>query len=81
MKHLVIFHTFSGVMALEKILKKRKMSYETMPAPRHLSTDCGVAILVELKDLNCFLETINLDNIHRIYTMDHGQHDLVFENF
>lgn len=79
MKYLVIFHTFSGLMHLEKIIKKRGMNYETMPAPRELSTDCGVSIVFESDDITDFIETIDTHNIHRIYHKAQG-YTLIYEN-
>lgn len=79
MKYLVIFHTYSGVMQLEKVLKKKDMIYETMPAPRALSTDCGVSIVFESHDVERFIKDIKTTNIHRIY-LQNESYDLIFEN-
>jgi|GEM_PF-877655 len=78
--YLVIFHTFSGVMQLEKVLKSKSIAFETLPAPRKLSTDCGVAIRFHVDDLEDFLGGIKTTNIHRIYQVDDTSEDLVFEN-
>lgn len=79
MRYLVIFHTFSGVMYLEKEIKKRKWPYETMPAPRKLSTDCGVAIVFETEGIDEFISSINTENIQRIYLYESDT--LIFENY
>lgn len=76
MKYRVIFHTFSGVLALEKFMKKHDISYETMPAPRALSVDCGVALVFDY-DYNFVIEHASTNNIHRIYDMDDH---MVYEN-
>lgn len=80
MNYLVIFHTFSGVMALERVMKKRHIENETMPAPRALSTDCGVALKFSIDNLDEFLKTISTENIHRIYKVSKSTHEMVFEN-
>lgn len=80
MKYLVIFYTFSGVMQLERLLKKKTMFYETMPAPRKLSTDCGVAIVFDCDNIQAFLEEVNTTNIHRVYHMNENEYELVYEN-
>ena len=78
MKYLVIFHTFSGVLYLEKYMKKHGLQYETMPAPRELSIDCGVSLIFTHDNFEEFIESINTENIHRIY-IEESKH-LVFEN-
>lgn len=80
MKYLVIFHTFSGVMQLERVLKKFKMDYETMPAPRKMSVDCGVSIVFDSEDIRQFIKTISTDNIHRIFEQKNETYLLIFEN-
>ncbi|MCH4889939.1 DUF3343 domain-containing protein [Acidaminobacter sp. JC074] len=78
MKYLVIFHTFSGVLYLEKYMKKQGIEYETMPAPRELSVDCGVALTFVHDDFNKVIGEIHVENIHRIYEVD--ANILVYEN-
>lgn len=80
MSYLVIFHTFSGVMQLERVLKKNTMTYETMPAPRKMSVDCGVAIEFESDDVQTFIESIKKDNIHRIFEKKDDQYQIIYEN-
>lgn len=80
MSYLVIFHTFSGVMQLERTLKKEKMMYETMPAPRKMSVDCGVAIVFESDDVETFIASISIDNIHRIFEKKEDSYQMIFEN-
>lgn len=41
---VVLFHSVSGALLAEKILKKRGIIYKTIPVPRHLSSDCGVCV-------------------------------------
>ncbi|MBN2796332.1 MAG: DUF3343 domain-containing protein [Clostridia bacterium] len=79
--YLVIFHTFSGVMQLERSLKSLKMPYETMPAPRKLSVDCGVSIVFECDDFDGFIKEINTNNIHRIYEIWEENYILKFDNY
>lgn len=77
MKYIVIFHTFSGVMSLEKFLKKKGIEYMTMPAPRELSVDCGVAVTFK-GDYQLVLKEGPVHNIHRIYTANDKK--MIFEN-
>lgn len=80
MRYLVIFHTFSGVMQLERTLKHKQMIYETMPAPRKISVDCGVAIEFESDDVQKFIEDIKKENIHRIFERKGDDHKIIYEN-
>jgi len=79
MNYLVIFHTFSGVMALERYMKKNKIECETMPAPRALSVDCGVALRFQSENLMKIISEVSTENIHRRYEVNDTYH-LVFEN-
>lgn len=79
MSYLVIFHTFSGVMALERYMKKNNIVCETMPAPRELSVDCGVALRFESEKYENIIEEVSTENIHRIYDINDTYH-LIFEN-
>lgn len=80
MRYLVIFYTFSGVMQLERALKKREIIFETMPAPRKLSVDCGVSLTFDHEDINQLIESVNTTNIYRIYKIEEATYVLVYEN-
>ena len=41
---VVLFHSTSGALMAEKLLKKAGIAYKIIPVPRHLSSDCGVCI-------------------------------------
>ena len=41
---VVLFHSTSGALRAEKLLKKEGIAYKIIPVPRHLSSDCGVCI-------------------------------------
>ena len=44
-KHLVVitFHTTSAAMAMEKICQERGLPGRLIPAPRAITSDCGIA--------------------------------------
>ena len=44
-KHLVIFtfHTTSAAMAMEKLCQTRGLPGRLIPAPRAITSDCGIA--------------------------------------
>lgn len=50
-QHLAVFNSAHRVMKAEDILKKRGLDILLIPAPRVLSTDCGLAIRYN-SDLN-----------------------------
>ena len=41
---VILFHSTSGALRAEKLLKKEGIAYKIIPVPRHLSSDCGVCI-------------------------------------
>jgi len=41
---VVLFHSISGALMGERLLKKKGIAYKIIPVPRHLSSDCGVCI-------------------------------------
>lgn len=47
---VVLFHSTSGALRSEKLLKKEGIAYKIIPVPRHLSSDCGVCIRFSNQD-------------------------------
>ena len=47
---VVLFHSTSGALRAEKLLKKEGIAYKIIPVPRHLSSDCGVCLRFESQD-------------------------------
>jgi len=47
---VVLFHSTSGALMAEKLLKKEGIEYKIIPVPRHLSSDCGVCIRFSSQD-------------------------------
>lgn len=48
--NVVLFHSVSGTLRAEKLLKAENVSTKVIPMPRHLSSDCGVCVRFERKD-------------------------------
>ena len=44
---VVMFHTNSAVLRAEKILLREELTIKLIPVPRHLSSDCGIALRFE----------------------------------
>ena len=47
---VILFHSTSGALRAEKLLKKKGIMYKIIPVPRHLSSDCGVCIRFASQD-------------------------------
>jgi hypothetical protein len=49
---VIIFKAVSYALKAEKILKKENLSHKLIPVPKHISSDCGVCLMVhcDLKD-------------------------------
>ena len=61
--YFLLFHTIHDVLKVDKILKKEAASYELVPVPRNLSTDCGMCIKLEndLESIKSHIEGIEMD--------------------
>jgi hypothetical protein len=46
----LLFNSVSHAMMAEKILKTEGVSHKLIPVPRHISSDCGVCLRIELGD-------------------------------
>jgi hypothetical protein len=72
---VALFHTNSAVLRAEKILLREGFTIKLIPVPRHLSSDCGIALRfdqsVETR-VREILEAANvpLDSIHPMETVD-----------
>ena len=47
---VVLFHSMSGALRAEKLLKNGGMGIKLIPVPRQLSSDCGVCVRFERPD-------------------------------
>jgi hypothetical protein len=58
MKTLLTFASIHYVLKAEKILKARGISTDMIPVPKEISSDCGMALLVEEGDLPSVKEAL-----------------------
>ena len=70
---VVLFHTTSAVMRVEKLLIKDGYSIKLIPTPRQFSSDCGIALRFEWGDFDqvkLLLDraTVEFDAIHFLDT-------------
>ena len=47
---VVLFHSISGALRAEKLLKAESVPLKLIPVPRHLSSDCGICIRFDRAD-------------------------------
>ncbi len=47
---VILFYSVQGALKAEKILKKEGIPYKLIPVPRHLSSDCGIALKFEAEE-------------------------------
>ena len=55
---VILFHSTSGALRAEKLLKKEGIAYKIIPVPRHLSSDCGVCIRFSSQEESLVRKTI-----------------------
>ena len=44
---VVLFRSVHFVLQAEKMIKGKGFFYDLVPVPRHLSSDCGICLLIE----------------------------------
>jgi len=77
MKYIATFFTHSGAVKYQRWLKGKKIDHELMPAPRKLSSNCGLAVQFELDtDVRDYIS----DEIEKLYRVTASGYELVFQN-
>ncbi|MCX7838672.1 MAG: DUF3343 domain-containing protein [Anaerolineae bacterium] len=51
MNGVVLFHTTSAALRAEKVLQRAGLVVKLIPTPREFSSDCGIALQFEWKDV------------------------------
>ncbi len=57
---VVLFPSVHFAMRAEKVVKERGLSVKLVPVPRHLSSDCGVALRFLWEDKTAIEEILKL---------------------
>jgi hypothetical protein len=49
---VILFKSVSYALKAEKILKSERLPYKLIPVPKHISSDCGVCLMIhrDVKD-------------------------------
>ena len=55
---IVILQSIHHVLRAEKVLKKTGTSFDLIPVPRQISSDCGMAVAVNLRDKTSVYEIL-----------------------
>ncbi|WP_242844255.1 DUF3343 domain-containing protein [Caloranaerobacter azorensis] len=69
----ILFPSHTDGLALEKILKFKKIKYTIVPTPRELSKSCGISIMINPDDKENVREILNVNpeiKINGIYTIE-----------
>lgn len=45
---VILFKAVSYALKAEKILKKEGLTHKLIPVPKHISSDCGVCLMIHL---------------------------------
>jgi len=60
---VVLFHSISGALRAEKLLKAESISIKLIPVPRHLSSDCGICVRFAREDEAKVKEILTQNNL------------------
>ncbi|MHC4661315.1 MAG: DUF3343 domain-containing protein [Planctomycetota bacterium] len=58
MYKIILVQSTSHAIRVEKLLKKAELTAKLIPVPRHLSSDCGVAVRVPADEEERILEVL-----------------------
>jgi hypothetical protein len=65
--YVLIFNSVHRVMKAEKLLKNANIKSKTIPVPRKLSSDCGLAIRIPETALETILDALINEKPEEIY--------------
>ncbi len=60
---VILFPTSAHVMRAEKLLKEAGFSCRLIPVPRHLSSDCGICLVVLSQESACASALLNAKQV------------------
>ncbi len=79
MTYILIFNSVHRVMKAEKLLKDANLDSKTIPVPRKLSSDCGLAIKINNIEINDILKALEKETPEEIYLEDQEQYEKIYE--
>jgi hypothetical protein len=75
MGYIVMFYTHTGAIKFDHKLKSQNIACELMPAPRKLSSSCGVAARITFDGI---LKDLVDDEVEKIFKVCSKQYELVY---
>jgi hypothetical protein len=64
---VVLFKAVSYALKAEKILKKEGLPHKLIPVPKHISSDCGICLMVHLdvkdKIITALEDKVDIENV------------------
>ncbi len=78
---LATFHSVSGALLLERVLRERGVAVCVIPVPRELGTSCGYAVEADARDADALISVMEQEEIEwsEVYSHEEG-YRLVREN-
>ena len=72
-----VLYSIHNVMKAEKVLRSQGILFDTIPVPREISADCGMAILVARGDRQKVLKILaeSRINVKDVYLRKCGKHE------
>ncbi len=67
MRNILLFQNIRKVMQAERIAKLNGIPMKIMPVPGQLSSECGMCIQLDYKDVHHMIERLNEKNINCHY--------------
>ncbi|PKN39013.1 MAG: hypothetical protein CVU62_02100 [Deltaproteobacteria bacterium HGW-Deltaproteobacteria-2] len=55
---VILFKAVSYALKAEKILKKEGLPHKLIPVPKHISSDCGVCLMIHLDVKNNIMTSL-----------------------
>ena len=59
---VILTHSTSHTIRVEKILKEEGFTIKMIPVPRHVSSDCGSCVKIKVEDKDRVLEILKQRN-------------------
>jgi hypothetical protein len=70
MKAIITFQSTHQVLKTEKLLQKEGVDFDIIPVPKEISSDCGMAIRVEMESIKIIEGILEKNTIvYKTYTI------------
>ncbi|MBN1980024.1 MAG: DUF3343 domain-containing protein [Chitinivibrionales bacterium] len=68
---LLLFQSVHKVIAAEKIILSQSIPYQIVPIPKHISSECGIAIQIEKSALETVKTALAAQRVSILSIADH----------